>query len=759
MDFINFIKSKRYVTYNVLDKKPDIGTYAWSKVSFNDASKYHKNDSQNWGMRTGLQENGDYIIGLDFDMWHKQKGTNKYIQNQNTIKLFDEFLNLNEEKKGVFSSSTELNRGCIVDITKSNKIIEILSINGSSKIQKKEFCLEILNGFNMVLPPTKTKCKIRKQYIDKRTFLSNEYILKIEEGTDLEEFIYNYINDSTNKKKINKTDLRTKEIKTVFQKFNKDEYKFEEDKELFKPFLDLLNIERKENYNEWYKIGHSIKNIFGDDGYELFEYFSEIESENNKNLYLSWKSENYKLLNKSYIFSCCKYDNPIKFLEYLVNYDLKIEELQNKKLVKLFEKNVRKILEPTIWIKKNRKSNNWEYTTAEDIMHTYVDLKPFNKKFLNEYFNNNFEKDYYDFVDFIPTNEPIITNDNMKTFNMFKGFQIDKYEEYKEFILEENDPNLKWFKKHLDFLSNFDKNTLEFLLQWMAHIIHNTTNRPGISIVLQGIEGNGKTTLYEILKRIIGEKNSLMAERAEHTIFGRFNNQLENKILVNINEPDFQTFKGAFDQFKSLITDTNFTLEKKNQNQITISNYMSFLITTNNEILFNLSANDRRFYFIQTSPDSIKDRSHFEYFGDNLNDKKFIFAIASYLKKIYKPDFDFRKNQKENKTKFHKLLENNSKNIFYPFLQELVEDLDDLDGEEINEEQTLINIKPKELISKYKRYCVNNACRNYESGKSIKLKLLKINPHCHKKIKNISMYVLDINECILYLKNNKLYEN
>ena len=143
MEFINFIKSKKYVTYNVLDKKPDIGSYAWSKVSFKDALKYHKNDSQNWGMRTGLQENGDYIIGLDFDMWHKQKGTNKYIQNQNTIKLFDEFLNLNEEKKGVFSSSTELNRGCIVDITKSNKIIEILSINGSSKIQKKEFCLEI----------------------------------------------------------------------------------------------------------------------------------------------------------------------------------------------------------------------------------------------------------------------------------------------------------------------------------------------------------------------------------------------------------------------------------------------------------------------------------------------------------------------------------------------------------------------------------------------------------------------------------------
>ena len=191
--------------------------------------------------------------------------------------------------------------------------------------------------------------------------------LKLKKEADLEEFIYNYINDSTNKKKINKTDLRTKEIKNVFQKFNKDEYKFEEDKELFKPFLDLLNIERKENYNEWYKIGHSLKNIFGDDGYSLFEYFSETESENNKNLFMSWKSENYKLLNKNYIFSCCKYDNPIKFLEYLVNYDLKIEELQNKKLVQLFEKNVRKILEPTIWIKKNRKTNDWEYTIQQKI--------------------------------------------------------------------------------------------------------------------------------------------------------------------------------------------------------------------------------------------------------------------------------------------------------------------------------------------------------------------------------------------------------
>ena len=276
MDFIDFIKDKKYVCYNVNEKQPilgnvkDPGYIGWSKITYEQALKHHQPNIENWGMRTGQQENGDYILGLDFDMWYKEKSTNKYIQSENTRKLFDEFLILNEEKKGVFSSSTELNRGCMCDVTDSKKILEILSINGSKKIQKTDYCLEILNGFNMVLPPTKTKCKIREQAIDKRTFLSDIHILKIDENSELEDFIFNYLNDATTKKNLTKTQLKTKDNKIAYQKYVDKEFDFTDDKELFRPFLDLLDNERRENYNEWYKIGYSIKNLFGNDGWDLF---------------------------------------------------------------------------------------------------------------------------------------------------------------------------------------------------------------------------------------------------------------------------------------------------------------------------------------------------------------------------------------------------------------------------------------------------------------------------------------------------------
>ena len=75
MDLINEFKKRRYVIWNVNENKlPIVGTgdAGWSKISFDNVKQYWRNNTHNWGFRTGLQTNGDYIIGLDFDMWYKK---------------------------------------------------------------------------------------------------------------------------------------------------------------------------------------------------------------------------------------------------------------------------------------------------------------------------------------------------------------------------------------------------------------------------------------------------------------------------------------------------------------------------------------------------------------------------------------------------------------------------------------------------------------------------------------------------------------
>jgi len=763
MDFVKFCKDKKYVHYNVKNKQPILGAIGWSKVTYEEALKHHQSGNNDWGMRTGYQENGDHIIGLDFDMWYKSGG--EYVESINTKKLYKEFQAINPENIGVFSSSTELNRGCLVNIKNSSKIQEILEKNGSSKIEKKDFCLEVLNGFNMVIPPTTTICKKRKKAIDARTFLSDTHILEIEAGSELEEFIYNYLDAATDKAKITKTDLRTKEKLSVYEKYenqNIDLDEFKDMHDIIKKFLFSLDKNRVKNYNEWYKIGYALKNTLGLEGWDIFNEWSKTDNNNynetyNKELFEKWQSDKYPYT-MSYILKYSKIDNKDIFLDTLILFQAYKAQNELIKTVRKFEENVKKILEPSIWIKKNRRvGGDWEYTTKEDIIHTYSEIAPFNKNgFLNSYFKNQVEKEYFDFVDFVPSLKKIEDENGLRTFNMFKGFEIDKYN--KE--TEADDKYKNWFIKHIKNTCCNDINAEEMLIQYLAHCIFNTTKRPGICIILQGLEGTGKSILFEIIKEIIGHKYCLMSERAEKDIFDRFNNQMKNKILININEPDFDSFKGGFEAFKSLITDTTYTIEEKNLPSINVSNYLWFLVTTNNEVLFKLSHTDRRFYFIKTSDEILNDKTHFQIFGEYMesNKKEFIFSIYKYLESRYNPNYDFKFNQKENKTELHKLLVDNSKSKFHAFIQELVEDIDNLDKGELDNTNENIIISPKDFNSLYKKYCRDNSFFNVEGGNKIRMNLKSIDTNIHRKVKNLSRYVINIKQVIEYLKMKKLYE-
>ena len=294
-------------------------------------------------------------------MWYKTGG--EYIASENTRKLFKDFEKLNNNKDGLFSSSTELNRGCLVDISKSKKIQEIIKINGKGKIEKKDFHLEVLTSFNMVLPPTATKCKIRKTVTDKRTFLGENYFLEVEEDSEIESFIYNYLDDATLKKKITKSQMRNKEQKEAFYKFEETDKKelYVKNSKSILNFLNNISFDRVTNYNEWYKIGYCLKNSYKEDGLELFKEFSKRDfegynSEEVEKYYNSWSSDKYELLNSNYIISCLKEDNPEKFIYCLVKLEEEIFEELFEELKIKFEENVRKVLEPSIWLKKNRKS-------------------------------------------------------------------------------------------------------------------------------------------------------------------------------------------------------------------------------------------------------------------------------------------------------------------------------------------------------------------------------------------------------------------
>ncbi len=784
---INYFESNKFIIWNVKgNKQPAVGSgdEGWSKITYEDSKKYFNPKNHQIGFRTGIQPNDKYIIGLDFDMWYavNEGGNKKYLPCENTRSLYQEFKNLNPDNIGVFNSSTELNRNVLVDISKSSKLKEIIAQDGRRNIQKENYCLEVLTSFNMLLPPSITKCKITGCTDRKRTFLSNNWILEIEENSQIEDFIFQYIKDSQGKKTVEKT-IKSKAEKVEFLNYENiigNNNIYCDNIEIIKLFIDKLSIHRVQNYTEWFKIGFSIKNTFGDTGYELFKYFSmkdiKAYDESGCNYYYNkiWNnySGEYKGLNSNYIISCVKNDYPSGFINLLIQKSLVSSTYDYIAKKELFEKSVRKILEPNAWIKKNRVTKKWEYCGEDEIYHAYIDIDPFDKIFIDDYINNKtlssfkklnlavfknkeeiikkLKKKKYDSIDFIPDINFNNENDEgLMLFNMFEGYKI------KNHIIEKQ--HNKWvekFKTHLNVLVNNNQDAYKMLEQWISHLIFKTIKRPGICMILKGVEGSGKTTLYELINNLIGNDYCFQTARPEKTIFTQFNSCLLNKILVNINEPDFNSFKNGFEEFKGLVTDHGLTIEEKRKPLLPLSNNLWFLLTTNNDRLFSMSLTDRRFYFIETSNCKVGNREYFNDIYDMINNKDALKHIFDYLKNEFDPKFNFDYYQKNCKTEFHKLLNNTSQNPFYEFLQDLVEN----DIEEFEKYKESIIIQPKDLIQKYKRYCIDNTLSMGDTGKSILLKMGKMG-NLKNKIAEFNKwyYLINPTNTIKWLKDNKQY--
>lgn len=764
-DFINYLYTQNYTLWNVSEKKMPVlpKGISWSKACNEEIKPNVNLNSSSFGIRTGKQDNEKFIIGLDFDIMVKDG--EDYIVDNNTTKLYKKFIELNPEQAGVFISSTENNRGCLVDITDCKDLIELLINIKKSKFNKDNFHLEICNGFNYCIPPTKTVCKVRGKAIQERAFLGNEYFLELIENTPIYDFLYNYINDCFTSKRIDNK---------LLKKYNKDYnyYNIIDDIEngeiepmpieYIEPFINMIDKERNTNYDYWRNVGLSIKNICNtQQGLDLFHSFSKYDNLYNENsVNYKWNIWNncintYKGLNHHYILKLARIDNPDKFYYEYINYQISQKDNEYLNKLELFQKEVKYILHPPIYLSYIKHINSYEIYKKEDLIGVYK-LK-YGKDFILKYINDdNINRiQYFDNMDFIPdlNYKP---QEGVKVYNMFDGFYINKIEE------PERKGSIDKILLHIKNLCNNDKGAIEILEQWLSHLMFNTCkNKDRISIVIQSQQGAGKGTFYNLVRRMIGEKYCFMTARPEKDVLGQFNGSIYKKVFININEANFKSFdKATMDNFKSMITDDTYIMEKKGKDQLTLSNYMWFLITTNNEKIFNIKADDRRFYFIKANDTQKCDDVYFTELYNEIDNDESIYSFYKYLESIYNPEYKFEKKKQEYKTDYQKSLEQTSKNPFYTMLNEWFDDTIETDKlEEYKEDNPdIIYIKQTEIRNKYKTYCIENDIENHENGESIKRKFLVYDINCYNKYNvrgaRTNYYKIDYKAFIKFMRDS-----
>lgn len=237
----------------------------------------------------------------------------------------------------------------------------------------------------------------------------------------------------------------------------------------------------------------------------------------------------------------------------------------------------------------------------------------------------------YDQIVFNPqTNKEhftVIQNGRVEThINLFKRLRCHVFvEEFPDDDPELLEEALAFFKRQL--CADHDL-FYEYMLKWMAFVVQRVGQKIGILPVFKSIQGTGKTLWWKWFSNyIIGTSYSHM-EQDMNKLLGRFNSIVENKLFFVANEISFKDTKDEQNKLKSFISDYEISIEKKGIDSREQLNYMNYVCTTNNDLPFTITPDDRRFVGMEG---------------------KHVKRLSAEEKEKYIPMFDMRNNIHPNK--------------------------------------------------------------------------------------------------------------
>ena len=151
-----------------------------------------------------------------------------------------------------------------------------------------------------------------------------------------------------------------------------------------------------------------------------------------------------------------------------------------------------------------------------------------------------------------------------------------------------------------------DPREQRILIDWMAFVYQNPGKRVKWALLLQGIEGNGKSYFYNVMQLLLGERARVVSSGA---IDSPFTGWAEGSLLVGIEEIRISgTNKySILDRMKPLLTNDVIPVVHKGVNERHVPNFTSYMMFTNHADAIPVGENDRRYCAIFTRQTRLSD--------------------------------------------------------------------------------------------------------------------------------------------------------
>lgn len=212
-------------------------------------------------------------------------------------------------------------------------------------------------------------------------------------------------------------------------------------------------------------------------------------------------------------------------------------------------------------------------------------------------------------------------------YNMWKPFKMELVDDYTE-----DKEGLQMILNHIDVLCNHETKITRTLIMWLAHIIQKPEEK-SFCVNLNGGQGVGKGTLFEIMEQILGQDKVFSTANPKAEVFGGFAHpKMKSALLILMDEISSSKLSGLHDDIKYAITSLTINLNFKNESAITIASHHRYMTLSNNINPIKVDKDDRRNLMIECSNELIGNVEYFKSMRKLIDNVSSMKTFYEYLK-------------------------------------------------------------------------------------------------------------------------------
>lgn len=153
--------------------------------------------------------------------------------------------------------------------------------------------------------------------------------------------------------------------------------------------------------------------------------------------------------------------------------------------------------------------------------------------------------------------------------------------------------DIELFLNHLMYLGDGDAEATMYFMNWLAQLYQFPESKIPVAILFYSrFGGTGKSMLVKILSKVFARE--LVVGLTGKDLQKNFNDAIEHKRLVVINEMARSDKADSYESFKNAISEEFVAFEAKGKGAREIRNIAHYIVTTNNTDALPLMRGDRR---------------------------------------------------------------------------------------------------------------------------------------------------------------------